>query len=301
MFSIEPFVQRNFDDVRVYGNPITDLRVNCPQCNDEKHHLHISIIKEVVHCFRCGYSANWFKFVMDITGYPYWRAVGELYNKPRMIDFNDIVSRVVVKPGEVLKMLDDFELPEDFINIVQGKGLIANSARYYLRRRGFDQWYWNKYNLGLADSIPARVIIPIEHGYWQGRKIFEWQDPKYLNPKEPARNILFNAIALKSYDEVVITEGAFSAMAVGDNSVALIGKEPIKEKIERLIDSEVQKFIVTIEPEAFPTMGKLADVLSRAGKEVVLWKYTVGDPADPSGTYIEMEYSLKSRILLMLN
>ena len=85
-YDIESFVTRNFDDYRYYGNPVSDIQVCCTQCEDTKYHLHINLdsSKPVVHCFRCGYSANWIKFVMNVSGLSYWNAVGELYVIPKI-------------------------------------------------------------------------------------------------------------------------------------------------------------------------------------------------------------------------
>ena len=71
----------------MYGNPISDIRVQCPFCiteygsEDTKHKLYISINpdKPFVHCFRCGYKASWINFVIAVTGLDYIHAYGELY------------------------------------------------------------------------------------------------------------------------------------------------------------------------------------------------------------------------------
>jgi hypothetical protein len=102
------------------------------------------------------------------------------------------------------------------------------------------------------------------------------------------------------YDEVVICEGAISAMAVGYNAIALIGKEIPDEKLQRLINSSVSTFIIALEKNAWRTIQKLADALHAAGKKVIIWKFTVGDPADPVNDFIEMEYNMKNRIMLSL-
>lgn len=305
MLDVESFVYRFFDEVGKYGNPVTDLTVDCQFCgnrvgrHDTKRHLHISINKEVVHCFRCDYKNNWVGFVMDVTGYPYYRAIGELYYTPRMKDFEKKVSSLWGDNGNPSR---DVTLPEDFYPLSSKMMLpTMRLARSYLRKRGFNAWYWKRYNLGVADSVPHRVIIPVEKNYWQGRRLHEWMEPKYLNPKIPSGDLLFNAPALEQYEEVVICEGAFSAMHVGTNAIALIGKEVPKEKLERLAWSKVSRFIVALDSDATLHAVQLANKLSKLGKmDIIVWKYQDGDPAENNGVVVAEEYNFKYHVASLL-
>lgn len=302
MFEIETFVYGHFDDVGTYGHPVTDLTVNCMHCaengmgDDTKHHLNISINKQVVHCFRCGYKATWIGFVMDVTGYVYHKALGLLYTKPKVRDLDSKLETMNEAVAAHRKNMAG--LPQSFIPLHTIEQ--ANPYRHYMKLRGFDMAVCKHYNIGKAEEVPGRVIIPIENGYWQGRAMYKWLEPKYLNPKNPASDIIFNAGSLGLYDEVVICEGAFSAMAVGYNALALIGKEPTHEKMSRLLQSEVSHFIIALEPKAIGTMGKLANQLYRNGKEVTIWEFTSGDPADPKGVSVVKPYDMRFQVLSKL-
>jgi len=299
MFNIEQFVHRNFDYSN-YGNPVSDLRVDCPKCDDSKKHLYISLNKQAVHCFKCGYSANWIDFIITVTGYPYWKAIGELYEIPRMVDYPSKLEKAT-KNGNIKVMQHEWTLPEDFQNMTVGDGGIVKLYRKYLMGRGFGSDYWTRYNIGYAESVPGRVIIPIDKDYWQGRAISDSISPKYLNPKEPGRDVIFNRVALQRYEEIAITEGAFSAMAIGDNAVALIRKDPTVEQTDRILGSIARRFIIALEPGAFGTMQKIMEVLRKADREVIIWKYSVGDPNDPNGVMEAIPYNLKVFVSMGLN
>lgn len=292
MFNIEPFIHRQFSDYKYYGTPVTDISICCPFCDDGKYHMNVSLNKEAVHCFKCSYSANYVKFVHDVTGFPYHRILGELYSPPSLSQF-----------GKVAEIIESSQagFPEDFIQLTDNDDTTdCVYAKRYLSRRGFGPKYWKRYNLGVSSKHPGRIIIPIEGDYYQARAIFSWMEPKYTNPKSPARDVIFNAPALHLYSEVVVCEGAFSAMAVGNNGIALIGKEPTDEKCERLIKSSVERFIIALEPGAYGSMGVLMQRLYRTGKTVIVWKYSVGDPADPLGKFEVMNFDVKGRITLEL-
>jgi len=302
MYDIEQFVTRHFEDYRYYGNPPTEIQICCPFCDDTKYHfnIHLNPDKQVVHCFKCGHATTWIHFVMEITKLPYWRVVGELYSVSRVKEDMKGVLETKMKPATAV-VIDEHHLPDDFVLLSERhKTVLCEEARLYLKRRGFGKYFLKRYMLGASESVGWRVIIPIERDYWQGRALYKWLEPKYINPKEPARDIIFNPRALDVYNEIVVCEGAFSAMAVGDNAIAIIGKEPTPERIERISDSSADTVIIALEAGAFGSMQKLADAMGRCGKKVVIWKYDTGDPAD-SNPVVRLDYGLKSKIFLMIN
>lgn len=299
MLDISPWLHRRFDDCRLYGNPVTDLRVDCFKCGDAGGHLHVSIIKHTCHCFRCGYSASWIRLVMDVDKVSYYKAVGELYEKPKISEWAKVTyDDIDIASRGVDFHSDSIALPKDFI-MLRDTLSGYEYEKLYLRKRGFSSDYWIRYNLGVSDTYENRIIIPIELGYWQGRAIWSWMMPKYVNPKSMSRHYIFNSVALM-YDEVVICEGAFSAMAIGHNAIALLGKEASKEKLDRLIMSNVSRFVITVEPDAMKHMLRLADVLHNNGKQVVLWIYKKGDPAD-TDLHIDLRYDFHSKVRLLLD
>ena len=302
MLNIESFVKKTFSEVGYYGNPPTDYQVSCPFCGDDSHkHLHISMVKRVCHCFKCGYSSSWVGLVMDVTGLPYHMAIGELYQRASLVGKTSLYDLFLSEAKHIdTEELSKVELPKDFVPLHAAQGSASEPYKKYMKRRGFGEEYWLRYNIGFAPSITLRVIIPIEYDYWQGRAIQDWLEPKYINPKSDAARVIFNSAALEMYKEVVICEGAFSAMAVGSNAIALIGKECPEEKLKRLLNAPVQHYIISLEPGAFPTMYKMMDALANNGKQVTVWNYTQGDPADPRGKFEEIPYSIKSKIEMSL-
>ena len=308
MYDIESFITRYFTDFRYYGNPPTDISICCPFCEergsgvDNKYHLQVSMDPDhqVVHCFRCGYAANWVQFVINVTGLPYVRAIGELYVTPRVrSDMQNYIKGKVYERACSDSISKEYNLPGDFRLLGKERDRLDQLARKYLLKRGFGKEVWGKYKLGVSDELGYRLIIPIEQGYWQGRALLNWVQPKYINPKDTARDILFNARALEMYDEVVVCEGFFSAIAVGDNAIALIGKEPTTEKVKRILKSQAESFIIALEAGAFSTMGRLADALIRSGKRVTLWGYETGDPADTQ-QHTTIPYGLKAKLSILL-
>lgn len=303
---IEVFLERHFDVIENYNRKRTDVRVDCPFCEelygtgDYKQHLHVSVVKPVVHCFRCGYSGHWVRFVMDMTGKSYAFALGELYVVPKPRDVDNIWEKFEHrKEKNQSPVLKNQVLPKGFEQILGNPSPVARLAKRYLKRRGFKTSQWRRYNLGISPEYPSRIIIPIEGELWQARAITEWAKPKYINPEIEARHYIFNPVALNTYEEVVVTEGAFSAMAIGDNAIALVGKETPPEKLQRLLRSNVVRFSVALDADAGDASADLASRLHRGGKRVDVWIYEQGDPAD-GGKFDVMQFDARTFAALRL-
>lgn len=301
MLNIESFVHRNFDVVKTYGNPATDLRVNCPYCldnygkEDYKQKLHVSLHKQVVHCFKCSYKATWIKFVMDTLGCTYFQALGEIYVKPNPGNMYNLFAKneiTITKPTVI---------DVDYVGIWSDEKCKYKSAgRKYASGRGIHEDLWPVYNLSVSDELPHRLIIPVEDNYYQARAFYSWMDPKYINPKIPADTFIFNAPALYAYNEVVICEGTISAIHVGLNAVATLGVDVTKAQIRRLIDAPVKHYNIAFDAGAENMSVKLADKLISGGKEVSVWKYADGDPADNINGHKVMDYNLHNKLELLL-
>jgi hypothetical protein len=304
MFDISRFIYNNYPEAKEYGNPVTDLQIVCPFCDSSKLHMHVSIEKQAVHCFKCGYGGSWVKFIMDVLHCSYAKALAELYITPKIRNnvSDTVFTKLQRKSIEIDKEKSLLQLPYDFQLLKDSESSRSiKQAINYLTKRKFEQEDWEFYNFGVCPAtLPMRVVIPIEDGYYQARAIPSWMTPKYVNPKSEARHYMFNSIALELYDEVVICEGAFSAMAVGKNAIALIGKEMTTEKLKRLIESEVKQFKVALDYGAGKFSVEVADRLYKGGKEVTLWKFAdERDPAD-GGVYEELPYSFGAKLKMLL-
>lgn len=287
MFDIEGFVSRWIsDDYRIAND---ELQVNCAYCDDSKNHMYINLERNVYHCFKCGRGGTIIGLAIDVTKYPLHRAIGELYKVPSMVEFH--------KMGKPARKIHTVGLPEDFENLLYSDAPEAKLMRSYLSNRGITSWHISRYNLGLSPKVENRIIIPVEEDYWQARRLYEWMEPKYKNPELDARKYLFNSSALSSYDEVVVCEGCFSAISVGANAIALLGKEAPIEKVRRIADSMAKRIIIALDSDANKHALALASMLYKlCDKEVTMWTYANGDPAENDGNITVSDMTLKEMV-----
>jgi len=305
--NIENWVYSEFDDVLLYGN--TDLRVNCPFCvnsgkaDDIEHHLYISLVKQVAHCFRCGYKAGWTRLVVNVTGCDYHEVSG-------IVGYDDITPlyRLLEKRQPVQSAPSD--MPDDFMMLDQAiksdsAAIRANAmlvSTYVMHRlKGVSNWrtYLSQFGI-LTSNGWGKLVMPVERGWWQHRHVlYNYDGPKYISCSAEKGDRLYNYRALERNSEVLIAEGIISACHLGASAVALCGKEATPKQVSRLCKSRVGTFVLCLDSDARDETYTLARALFTRGKRVLVRLYTHGDPAE-CNDYEELEWNFASAVLLAL-
>ena len=131
---------------------------------------------------------------------------------------------------------------------------IAIAARAYLQSRGISDYQADFYGLrvGIKDKYLNRVIIP----YFEDKKIvyFNARDftgtsrLKYINPTQEetdysARSSIYNIDSLNTYDTIYVVEGAFDAMMIGSDCIALGSYTLKRDQLDKLINTKKKHYI----------------------------------------------------------
>jgi hypothetical protein len=172
--------------------------------------------------------------------------------------------------------------------------------KYALSRLSANDILWH--NVGYCADVDEklwnyRVIFPIERGFFQGRLINNNGRAKYLSPKMEKEDRLFNYVALQRHQHVYIAEGIISALALGPNAIAVIGKAATDEQTFRIANSRVERYTIAFDADTEFSKGitDLADRLVAFGRDVVIRQYAEGDP-DSCQIYTEKEYNLRYKV-----
>lgn len=284
MRSIESWVQTNFDRVTLTSNG-DELKVNCPWCADTKQHLYINTAKEVFHCFKCSKGGTWFQLMQEVSGV---ESYAEFFHQlseplPHIGEFESIVERLAKRqtchPNVCREMPDWFRKfssgttgrrSEIVLNYALSRLSEANIVRYgvgYCTNANERKYAW-------------RMIIPIERGYFQARTITPEGEPKYTGPDITTEDRLFNFQALGRCKELFVAEGVISAIAIGDNAVATIGKELHEDQARRIGKSGVKKITLCYDADTVGSNGVMKAIsrLSKYDLEVWVRHYKFGDP-----------------------
>lgn len=179
------------------------------------------------HCFRCGTKGRLRKSkvsINDTTGiYKELLRLGEEYEED---DSDEEDNMFFIKKTEILE---------------------GTTAYNYLMKRGITKEHIDYYNLRLGvDDLYGRIIIPNKifgsRGIWtdmyQARSYLN-QIPKYKNPDGAKKSsVVFNLHNQMKGGDIVIVEGAITAICGGKNCVGVYGCHPSKQQIRSILDKE---------------------------------------------------------------
>lgn len=279
---METWISRRLGNILRSGD---ELRTNCPFCYartgrpDNKHHLYVSLVKPVAYCHRCNWSGHYIGLVMSVEGCSYVKALQIIDNPP--VDVGGFAA--LYSPRGLVQGQTHAAQPSGFLPIYNKLAWDDREEQkavlMYLRRRKVPH---NLINTKFG-WVPGthRVWILIDKNWWQGRLIIPGK-PKYISPPWPISDSLWNVEALRLHNKVVVCEGVFSAIAVGENAIALCSKHATNLQVQRIAYTRAKEVVLMLDADAHSDASELADRLVYIGyKGAIRIQYMEqGDPAD---------------------
>lgn len=225
-----------FEDYKInYSTKVNKgwVNITCPYCDDKTFNGGFNVSGDYYHCWKCG-------------GHLFRNALSKVLLIP-LDNIDDVIKNYQGRES-ILYRLNDKKIPKASILELPSNSFTTEERKYLLNRNFSPRILKNKYGVvggGISGKWKFRIIIPLIVGgrivSWTGRsilpkeKINELKIPRYknlsieesvINPK----NILFN-LDNATGDEVVLTEGAFDVMRLGDGFICSFGTELTQEQI----------------------------------------------------------------------
>lgn len=216
------------------------VNIRCPFCDDGSNHGGGNPDGGYFYCWRCGNQD-----LYDLI---------QIYSdeRPTIIKKKYSVLHEKVKEKQVYEN-DRIKVPGDSLK---------EQHKKYIRSRNFDPEYLErKYKLrgtGIHGREAYRIIIPI---YYKGR-IVSWEGRDYTNKQElktipclkedeivPHNDIFFNIDNAKN-DKIIVCEGAWDAMRLGDGAVSCFTSNLSPNQIKILSNFKEVYFIFDSEEQA---------------------------------------------------
>lgn len=284
-----------FGDNYITTNHDVEIRYDCPFCikrrgkPDHDGKLYVNIVKGKYICFKCN-------------------ARGRLFNE-RSIDISGDVY------GDILKMYNngdsidnDTDDPNTFFipNIKINKGTLAYE---YLISRGFTDEIIDYYDLRLGiDDLFGRIVIPnviygdrgIFTDMYSARSYIN-QEPKYRNPVKAVKTrSVFNLHRIdNNCDEIIILEGAITAIFAGKSGVATYGCHPSDYQIDEILSKNPKSLICAYDGDSAGRNGArdlLHKVKSRGYDNLYYVNMPNGVDAADMGEEVFKEYVRKNKM-----
>lgn len=201
----------------------SELLYPCVCCGHHKPKLSVNIDKGVFKCWICDYKGKSLRRLVrrygDFNHVYQWR---EFEEDPIDSDLKDLFVSI----QEVEQVI---ELPEEFIPLARPPRPTDNRARRYLNSRGVTKQDILMWRIGYCPTgqYANRIIIPSfsdkgDCNYFVARSWDKKDWPPYLNGPG-SKDIVFNDLLIDWDKEVILVEGVFDAIAMGQNSIPLLG------------------------------------------------------------------------------
>tara|TARA_B110000858_G_C17716325_1_gene433097 strand:- start:211 stop:1128 length:918 start_codon:yes stop_codon:yes gene_type:complete len=252
-----------------------DVWHKCPFCKHSKSKLSINIISEKWHCWHCNAKGRkLFMLLRKIKA-----------SAKQVEELNDIMGEAV---KTVSKKREEYvSLPLDFIPLLNGTTSSPHykNAIHYLKSRGLSKLDILRHNIGYAESgeYSGMIIIPSYDSdgvvnYFVSRAYYE-TNFKHKNPNVSKDVIGFDLI-INWNKPINIVEGAFDAIATGENSIPLFGKILPDSLRKKIIQKKVKRVNLILDNDAIKAAIKHSEYFMGNGIDVHLIDLPGKDPSD---------------------
>jgi DNA primase len=249
----------------------------CPNCKHHKKKLTLNKYTQAFQCWVCNFKGRRAIQILKKA-----QAPSQFFTELRDIDSQYKFTHTEIDSQDKPEVV----LPDNFIPLIQGKGLTRNKAWHYLQSRGITAQDVVKYNIGYIEEGPLAnfIIIPSYDrqgllNYWVGRSF----NPKsYFKHKLPSvsKDIIGFDMMVNFNLPLIICEGAFDAIAIKRNAVPLFGKKISKSLYKELIQGKVKQIYLALDQDAINDSLKYAKELMSYGKEIFLLELQDKDPSE---------------------
>jgi transcription elongation factor Elf1 len=257
----------------------TNYAFKCPNCRkyNEKHahkyKLEVDVVKETYNCWICGGEYNF-------RG----KSIKSLFRKidASNSDFNELDkfsnNRQIDDKSDKVRI----QLPEEYMFL--GDYPKKPYLSYLFNERGLTECDIYKYQIGFCTEgeYRNRVIIPSfdRNGIinnFASRAIMETKYPhrKQYNSDE---NVINFELYTNFSEPVIICEGSFDAISIGDNAIPLFGKNISNKLMERIMEDDVPSIYLCLDKDAIKYSIKIAEKMLNLGKKVHLVELNGKDP-----------------------
>jgi len=204
---------------------------HCPYCNHHKKKMSVNFANGYWKCWVCdARGKNIYRIVRKFGTYQQRQKYLELQGRLDLNEFDDLFKELNnIEEKQVV------EMPKEFISLCnKDQEMDSTDAFRYLSSRGIGRREILKWKIGYCKegTYAGRIIIPSfdmdgDLNYFIARS-FVGHSRRYLNP--PAdRDIVFNELNIDWDEPIILVEGAFDAVAAGENAIPILGST-LREK-----------------------------------------------------------------------
>jgi len=225
------------------------------------------------YCHNCQISMSAIKWLKEYFPLNYREYIKEILSSKK----ESIIKPILVKHINQENISEKDEI-KFFIPILKGKGELFDSAIKLCEKRLIPENVWKEWFVAINGKYRYRLIIPFKNNknkiyYWQGLKLKNYLNPKYLSRLGENLNSIYNFYNIDRNKPVQIVEGVIDSLFL-ENSIALTG---LKIHNELLKDLNFKYFLLDYDDSGIKNSIKLLE----QGKYIFNWNKFSRDYALP--------------------
>jgi len=218
-----------------------EVRLNCPNCGDEKYHLYFNLLHRCGLCFKCGFSPSLFKLIMEFEG------------------CDDLGARRFLQSSIVLEKPIETKTSQLYsASLPPGFKLLNTLDKFpsYAVQRGITQKVAEEFKIGmtLLGRYAWHLIFPVfKNGELFGfiaRRMSNDGSKRYLYPKGFKTSEVLYRIDELTGDSCVIVEGVFDCIPLQFEAAALLGSFLSKIHLKLLLKKGFKKIYLALDSDA---------------------------------------------------
>lgn len=302
---VHGFVQENFPNTLITRNG-THFNFRCPFCGDSeknkyKRRFHLQYDSETdiyFQCFNCYIKGSFYDLYAEMSGVSSEEAYKEL-NK-----FNaDFIKKRLLEKNKIDKKILNFHTSNNFSSFLKKKCLkegdktdskIDEILLEALRRFKEKRKITNELYVCNSGTFNKRIIIPIfEDGrcvFFQGRRIVDTMEPKYLNPSTEKENIILNKGIFEKDRYIIVVEGILDAFTIGPQGTTCLGAHISDAFIGELFKYTDKGVIIALDNDK-TGIQRMYDIIKKSDYNKRLNYFFLQNYKDLNEAYVENDIS----------
>jgi hypothetical protein len=217
------------------------------------------------YCHNCFYKKPVYMWMKEFYPAHYKDYISEML---RLNDNKQEVKPIVFK--QLKPKSDEQNNTKFFIPILKGSNNLFEKAIKFCKSRNISEDIWSKWYVAVDGMYKNRLIIPFVDNkgkvyYYQGRRLDDRMEPKYLSRAGSNHNNIYNYYLVDPNKPVIVLEGSIDSLFV-DNSVAVTGVKMNDPKLSIF----KQKYFI-IDNDSTPETPKKIIELLEQGNYVFCW------------------------------
>lgn len=252
-----------YDNYEVLGTAKTEeVRIHCPFCGDDKFHGYVNTTKNVFYCQHCGASPDAnsrgytaLMFMVRVHGLTFREAklivyggtaIERIHALAKNQDLDKVIRDLTHVPVtkyhssalETIEMPDSRPVSKDYVGVGGKLAWQFMFSRFGGRARRLCRQ--NNIRYCVAGDFGGRIILPVYLSdnlvYFQARSFWPTDlIPRYKNPRDVTAPLFFVNPPPHPNSDLILCEGYFDALALGDYAVAALGSNLTDSQFNELI------------------------------------------------------------------